>query len=278
MTLYLPRAAWTARKPRSVTPLRNPKGVAVHWPGSSSTFAGKSQATIARYLAGIQAGHMDDRGWNDIAYQAAIDHDDRVWELRGEAVQSGANGDSEANRDYGAVLFLVGIGEKPSAGMYDAFRDWRRTRWLTRFPKATQVRTHNDVRPEATECPGPYLTAVVRDGTLLEDDMATPDEIWWETTVKRYIDGEVVRVPVIQEVADAKTIAMTILQALTGFDEAFVDEASLARQLAPLLITPLREAVLAAVPEASTESVEEALRSVFGSLDEAQATPSNAGG
>src|SRR5690606_31001204 len=110
----------------------------------------------------------------------AVDPAGRVWDLRGIDVRSAANGDTVPNRDWCAVLFLVGPGEEPTAAQVEAFRHWRVTRWLRKFPKATQVTTHQKVRPAGTECPGPAVIRLVQKGelgkppTTGEDDMAAP--------------------------------------------------------------------------------------------------------
>jgi hypothetical protein len=64
-----------------------------------------------------------------------------------------------------SICGLLGVGQHPTAAMHQGFRD-AITLTRQRYPHATEIRTHNDVRPEPTACPGPDLTAAVRNGTL----------------------------------------------------------------------------------------------------------------
>ena len=175
-TTYLARAAWNARPPRSTTSFPNgrPLGVACHWPGTTTKFRGRTRDQIASSIRGWQDFHMDDRGWSDIAYSVAIDPAGRVWQLRGLKVRSAANGGTQPNADWLAALWVLGQGEDPTPAQIQAFRDWRRDRVLATWPGAGAVKTHNDVRPEPTACPGPDVTRLVRSGSLLR--AADPEE------------------------------------------------------------------------------------------------------
>jgi len=107
-----------------------------------------------------------------------IDWAGRCWELRGVDVRTAANGSTESNRDYTAALWILGIGEQPTEAQIQAFRDWRSSRLLAAHHQAAAVKTHNDVRPSPTECPGPAVTALVRSGTLLRPGGPTTD--WFD--------------------------------------------------------------------------------------------------
>jgi hypothetical protein len=63
-----------------------------------------------------------------------------------------------------------------------------------------------------------------------------PNRVWWEVTVDR---GEQ-KVPVIQEVADNKTLAELIVALLRSGTLADVDEAALAAAMAPVLASSVR--------------------------------------
>lgn len=180
MTTYLPRSAWTTvPKPAALAPMpAKPKGIAVHWPGTTSPIGHRSQADMARRLEGYRRFHVNGRGWTDIAYQAGIDQDGRVWDLRGVEHESAANGDQAVNLTYLAVLFLIGPGETPSPELRAAFTDWRE-RTLKRYPTATRIVGHRDIRPHGgTACPGPITEHLIQTDALLEDDVATPRENW----------------------------------------------------------------------------------------------------
>lgn len=169
MTTWLPRSAWTTHgKPSGLVPMPSrPKGIAVHWPGTTAAIGDRTQANIANRLEGYRRFHTSGRGWTDIAYQAAIDQDGRVWDLRGIEHQSAANGDQDVNRRWLACLFLLGPGETPSDEMRRAFADFRH-RALMKYPTATQVVGHQDIRPHGgTDCPGPITARLIHTGTLL---------------------------------------------------------------------------------------------------------------
>jgi hypothetical protein len=175
VTTYLPRSAWTRHVPAGLTPLNRDEveGVALHWPGTDEPIGPAPRASIARRLEGYRRGHVRDRGWNDIAYQVAVDQAGRVWDLRGIRHRSAANGDTGPNRRWGAVLVLVGPGEALTDECKQALRDWYRDQWLARYPRATRVVEHRDVRPDATECPGPAVRAFIDSGAITKP--ARPD-------------------------------------------------------------------------------------------------------
>ena len=169
MTTWLPRSAWTTHpKPSGLVAMPSrPKGIAVHWPGTTARIGHRSQANMAARLEGYRRFHVNGRGWTDIAYQAAIDQDGRVWDLRGIEHQSAANGDQTVNRRWLACLFLLGPGETPSDEMRQAFADFRR-KALAKYPTATSVVGHQDIRPHGgTDCPGPITARLIHTGTLL---------------------------------------------------------------------------------------------------------------
>lgn len=177
--LLLPRSAWNARPSRGRTFLDPGQvdGVAVHWPGTTSTRP-LTRAAVPRYLSSVQAFHMDGKGWSDIAYQAAVDQYGRAWELRGLGVRSAANGDTNVNSRFGAVLLLLVMGEEPTEAMLSTTADvvaaFRR-----RFPDGRQLVGHRQVRPEPTLCPGPAAMAALPrmdPDNRNEDDMPLSDD------------------------------------------------------------------------------------------------------
>jgi N-acetylmuramoyl-L-alanine amidase len=171
VTRYYERSAWTSA-PRPVERLvalspAQVRGLAVHCTGSATLLG--PQASLqgsARRLEGDRAFHTGTRGWSDIACTAAIDAEGRVFDCRGTHHRPAANGSTTGNHQYGAVLWLLGTDERPTVAMVEAFRDWRRTRWLTRYPHATAVIGHRDLY--ATTCPGAETYALIRSGSLTE--------------------------------------------------------------------------------------------------------------
>jgi hypothetical protein len=169
MTEYYDRSAWTS-VPRPVDALvhlvpSQVRGVAVHFTGSSTPLGPETSfQRSARRLEDERLLHTGARGWPDIACQVAIDADGRVFDCRGVVHRSGANGNATVNQQYGAVSWLLGTGDLPTAAMVDAFRDWRRSHWLSRYPGATAVVGHRDLYP--THCPGDPAYALIRSGAL----------------------------------------------------------------------------------------------------------------
>lgn len=194
MVIYLPRSAWGARPARGANSLvpSEVENTAFHWPGMSKAIDATGdigKRRIASALRSWQTYHMDVKKWSDIAYQIAIDQAGRVWTLRGINVRSGANGDGTVNRKYGAILLILGPGEKPSAAMVASARavvaDYRKR--YARMP--VKPTTHSAVRPAGTDCPGSVARGMINSGLfnalataprppLEDDDMAlTGDDL-----------------------------------------------------------------------------------------------------
>jgi hypothetical protein len=170
---YFQRSAWTSTpRPASKLAAMVPwevEGVALHYTGSTKPLGQTaSLALSARRLEGERRFHVNPppkgRGWSDIAYNVAIDVEGRVFDARGIAYRSAANGNAAVNRRYGAVTWLIGVGDKPTPAMVNAFREWRQTYWLAQYPHAAAVVGHRDLY--ATECPGDPAYALVRSGDL----------------------------------------------------------------------------------------------------------------
>lgn len=187
MTVYLPRSAWNARASRGPSRLNAAGllGIALHYPGMGNRHL-LAQADVAHALRGWQDYHMDDRGWSDIAYQAAVDQAGRVWTLRGLTTRSGANGDAYVNAQYGALLLVVGDNETPTAAMIasvrEVIRDFRRS-----YPKAVQIKPHSKVRPTPTSCPGNAVRSLI----VLDrfEPGPTPEVSEMNDADRAYVDG-----------------------------------------------------------------------------------------
>lgn len=164
MTTY-GRADWGARPARSGPgPLAalDVVGLVFHWPAMKTPLRGFD--AVAEALRGWQAYHMS-KGWSDIAYQVAVDQDGNRWNLRGLDTQSAANGDTDVNDEFGAVLLILAPGEEPTPKM---IREARRVvvdhRLL--FRKSDALLGHGEVRPEPTACPGPVVQRHLELGTF----------------------------------------------------------------------------------------------------------------
>jgi len=199
MVTYLPRSAWGARPPEGKTELvrSEVEGTAIHYPGSGPIDAAGDAGflRVASALRSWQNYHMDDRGWSDIAYQIAVDQAGRAWTLRGLNIRSGANGNADVNRRYGAILLVIGTDEPLSAALKATTRgvvaDFRR--W---YPAGTAIEPHSAVRPDGTLCPGNQARAAIARGEL-DPDTPPPPKDWFdmatladlETALKKVVPG-----------------------------------------------------------------------------------------
>jgi hypothetical protein len=154
---------------------------AFHYPGMASPIDATGAAGLRRVcsaLRGWQTYHMDTRGWSDIAYCLGIDQVGRKYTLRGINIRSAANGGTQVNLNYGAVLLILGNNEEPSAAMAAAARevmgDYRAR--FTRVPK--RPTWHGAIRPggtaddPSTDCPGKRAIAQIKAGKF--DAGSTP--------------------------------------------------------------------------------------------------------
>lgn len=173
MPEFVNRSEWGARAskggPGGLTRDRV-EGVALHWPAWRSPL--KTRAAVESALRSWQRYHMDTLGWSDIGYQEAVDQEGNVYRLRGLRNQSGANGGSDVNERFGAILLVLAPGEEPSKAMVAAVRR-RIGVHRDHFPKSTRIVGHQDVRPEPTACPGPAVMRMIGQGTF-EPTVAEP--------------------------------------------------------------------------------------------------------
>lgn len=156
----------------------NVDGYALHWPGMAKPIdatGAVGQRRVCSALRGWQAYHMDVRGWSDIAYQSAVDQAGRKYTLRGQNIQSGANGNQDVNVRYGAILLVLAPGEKPSPAMVATVKEVG-GEFCRRFTGARKKPYgHRDVRPAGTDCPGPLAYAAIQAGTFTPGVTPPPD-------------------------------------------------------------------------------------------------------
>lgn len=175
---YYDRAEWGARPPhRGPGPLSRDRveGLAFHWPAMKSPL--RTVEAVKAGLRGWQNYHMDDRGYSDLAYQVAIDQAGNEYEIRGLRTQSGANGDTDVNERFGAVLLVLAPAEEPSKAMTATVRKIV-TRHRRLFPNSRRLVGHSEIRPEPTACPGPAAMVALRAGEF-EPSTATPEPRPW---------------------------------------------------------------------------------------------------
>ena len=176
----LTRAQWGARAPKATPSYADDLklGVVHH----SVNANGYAAADVPRLLRGIQTYHMDVQGWNDIAYNFAVDRFGRIWEARGGGVDERVIGGHAA----GFNTFTTGVmvlgdftSATPSQASVDAVAEvlgWKfakhrldprgTTQFASlggpRYPSGTVVQLpkivgHRDVGQ--TGCPGSQLHA-----------------------------------------------------------------------------------------------------------------------
>lgn len=171
---YYTREEWAARDrvggpgPLDVDEV---EGIALHWPAMRRPL--KFIEEVKAALRGWQDYHMDTHGWSDIGYQEAVDQLGNAYGLRGLRTQSGANGDTDVNKRFGAILLILAPGEEPSEAMVKTVKA-RITRHRELFPKSDLIVGHNEIRSEGTACPGPAVQAGIESGLFDPNDEPSP--------------------------------------------------------------------------------------------------------
>lgn len=103
------RAACRLRPPERQTSLSDPQGNTTHWHGTKlGDFPHTSCATKVR---GIQAFHMDSRGWSDIAYTSVPCPHGYIFVGRWWNTRTAANGTNTGNDSSYAHCYLGGEGD-----------------------------------------------------------------------------------------------------------------------------------------------------------------------
>ena len=146
------------------------KGIYLHWPASTGKLIGASAESIAKTLRGYRRDHIVGNGWKDIAYGAAVDWAGRTYQLRGLDMEVGSNGGSASNSEAGSILYLLGIGEKPTPAMIDAGNAL-----LAQYGKKYgegYLRGHRESPDASTTCPGDELMALRDAGEINWDGKA----------------------------------------------------------------------------------------------------------
>lgn len=166
--LFIPRASWGARGWRSRTTLKTAQGNTAHYEGPRmGVFPHTSCATKVR---GIQAYHMDQQGWADIAYSDVVCPHGYIFEGRWYGYRTAANGTEAGNDKSYAHCVLIGEGD---AFPVEAQRGLKNvTEWFEQRGSGTRRWVHGDWK--ATACPGPLVTAFVRNGMQISEPTPPP--------------------------------------------------------------------------------------------------------
>ena len=100
-----PRSAWGARAPRVQPSLTTDLKVAiVHHSVNTNTY---SAAEVPALLRAIQAYHQDVQGWDDIAYNFAVDRFGKIWEARAGGISEVVRGGHAQGFNTGSVGVVV---------------------------------------------------------------------------------------------------------------------------------------------------------------------------
>jgi hypothetical protein len=174
MTKIETRNAWNARASRGVSYLASARGVKAHYTGghvNPATLTDHEKCWAA--VKGIQTGHMDGNGWNDIGYSMIVcNHAAMIG--RGAHVLPAANGPGLNSAHY-AILVLVGTSgvTTMTAAMKLNFIGARA--YLRKYGGAgAEIKRHKD--GYATDCPGPSVSAWVQAGAKeVPAEPTTPD-------------------------------------------------------------------------------------------------------
>ncbi len=101
----LPRSSWGARPPTAHPATTADLRLAVvHHSVNANSY---SAAQVPQLLRSIQAYHQDVKGWNDFAYNFAVDRFGRVWEGRGGGVSNVVLGGHSQGFNTGTVGVVV---------------------------------------------------------------------------------------------------------------------------------------------------------------------------
>jgi hypothetical protein len=183
MTTFVTREEWGARprKQGTISIVPHPS-VTFHYVGGGWEYPWDHSSCDDK-VRGIQADHMDNRDWSDIAYNYLVCPHDYVYEGRGYDRRSSANGYESANYQSFAVCALWGTASADDPlpdGLKRAYRYARQI--LIRQGGATdEVKGHRDWKE--TDCPGDQIYAWIKQGIpapyvpppVNEDDMPLSD-------------------------------------------------------------------------------------------------------
>lgn len=143
------------RAPGSGTNWKRPiTEIVDHWVGVEDIDPDDSLEEVCARWRGIQAYEMGQKGMVDIAYSYGYDGAGRIYELRGDAIQSGANGSREWNERAVAICYMAGPGTPLTGAAKQAAIElcqWLKAKHTT---ITAPVLAHSEVRPEPTACPG----------------------------------------------------------------------------------------------------------------------------
>lgn len=157
------RADWNARRPtraNTTVPHKARTRRVWHWAGPPTGLGGKGHTVCLAMVRSWQAYHQS-KGWKDIGYNGLVCVHARAIEGRGLAY-SGSHSPGWNTSGWG-IQFMVGTGEKVTPAMFArAVTLGQALEGLAGHDLGDAC--HKDDPKAATTCPGPQITAWVRDG------------------------------------------------------------------------------------------------------------------
>lgn len=176
---FVSRAAWGARRPRSVSRNISPGngGVALHYGGNNTPVS--SHNDCLRVIRSWQNYHMDGHGWVDIAYSMLVCQHGYVFAGRGAGVRTAANGSNHGNNTHYAVCWIGGARQTPTAAAMSAYA-WAIRELRNSGGAGRSVKPHNHFN--STACPGSTISNAARqvDGRNIGGGGTTPSDPWEE--------------------------------------------------------------------------------------------------
>jgi len=141
-------------KPKSVTPIKQVKGIAIHHAGGSM-LPPKKQEREASKVKAIQKYHMETNKWSDIAYNFLVGNSGTIYEGRGIDIRPASQGTKDGNDYYLSVCWLGDatkylVSDKALMGINLLIDDLERI-----YNLDFEVKAHRDFKD--TECPGDAL-------------------------------------------------------------------------------------------------------------------------
>lgn len=125
-----------------------------------------ASAEAPAVLRGIQAFHMKDHGWVDLAYHVFVDADGVAWEGRSPDIA----GDTATTYDPAGWFLVCALGNfevvEPRAAQVEGIAAVLAAVHRARGLPLDTLAAHRELA--ATLCPGKFLAAKVADGTLLD--------------------------------------------------------------------------------------------------------------
>lgn len=164
------RAEWGARAARSWTAIDAQYGSTGHWEGPEMGWPWDHSSCYTK-VRGIQAFHMDSRGWVDIAYSAIACGHGYLFEGRGPNKRTAANGTNTGNNTAYAVCYLGGerdgFTSEGERAMLAGFN------WLQRTG-AAGIRRNGHRDWKSTQCPGDEIYLWIHSGQQIDPPPTPP--------------------------------------------------------------------------------------------------------